>query len=98
MLEEILVPILEEDSPDDMLFQQDGALPHFRKEVTDFLNSKFSDLKSQFSRYTWIGRSEPIAWPPRSPDLTPPDFFFQGYIKDCTCHHWLPLCRNLMVV
>ncbi|GFY09958.1 transposable element Tcb1 transposase [Trichonephila clavipes] len=24
----------------------------------------------------------PIAWPPRSPDLTPLDFFFWGYIKD----------------
>jgi hypothetical protein len=41
MLEEFLTPILEEEGPDDMLFQQDGALPHFHKEVTDFLNRKF---------------------------------------------------------
>ena len=24
----------------------------------------------------WIGRSGPIAWPPRSPDITPIDFWF----------------------
>jgi hypothetical protein len=24
----------------------------------------------------WIGRGGPIAWPPRSPDLTPLDIFF----------------------
>jgi hypothetical protein len=30
----------------------------------------------------WIGRRGPIAWPPRSPDLTLLDFFLWGYIKD----------------
>jgi hypothetical protein len=30
----------------------------------------------------WIGRSGPIAWPPRSPDLTPLDFFLWGYVKN----------------
>ena len=30
----------------------------------------------------WIGRSETIAWPPRSPDLTPLDFSVWGYVKD----------------
>jgi hypothetical protein len=29
----------------------------------------------------WIGRGGPIAWPPRSPDLTPLDFFLWGYVK-----------------
>ncbi|GBN61748.1 hypothetical protein AVEN_25533-1 [Araneus ventricosus] len=27
------------------------------------------------------GRGFPIAWPPRSPDLTPLDYFFWGYVK-----------------
>jgi hypothetical protein len=27
-------------------------------------------------------RSGPIAWPPRSPDLTPLDFDLCGYVKD----------------
>ena len=29
----------------------------------------------------WIGRSGGLEWPPRSPDLTPPDFFLWGVIK-----------------
>ena len=30
----------------------------------------------------WIGRRGPIEWPARSPDLTPPDFFLWGVIKN----------------
>jgi hypothetical protein len=30
----------------------------------------------------WIGRGGPIAWPPRSPDLTPLDIFLWGYVKN----------------
>jgi hypothetical protein len=30
----------------------------------------------------WAGRDRPIQWPPRSPDLTPLDFFLWGYDKD----------------
>ena len=30
----------------------------------------------------WIGRDGPIPWPPRSPDITPLDFFLWGYVKD----------------
>jgi hypothetical protein len=29
----------------------------------------------------WIGRGGPIAWPFRSPDLTPLIFFLCGYVK-----------------
>ncbi|GBM95153.1 hypothetical protein AVEN_17586-1 [Araneus ventricosus] len=29
----------------------------------------------------WIGRGGPVAWPPRSPDLNPLDFFFSGHMK-----------------
>ena len=29
----------------------------------------------------WIGRGGPVAWPPRSPDLTPLDFFLWEHIK-----------------
>jgi hypothetical protein len=36
ILEEFLMPILKEQGPNDMLFQQDGAPPHFHKEMTDF--------------------------------------------------------------
>ena len=30
----------------------------------------------------WVGRGGPTAWPPRSPGLTPLDFFAWGFIKD----------------
>ena len=53
---------------------QDGAPPHFSCFVTDVLNERFPDV--------WIGRGGPIPWPPQSPDLSPPDFFLWGYIKN----------------
>ena len=53
---------------------QDGAPPHYLTEVRDYLNDRFPNQ--------WIGRSAPIAWPPRSQDLTPLDFFLWGFIKD----------------
>ncbi|GBM03348.1 hypothetical protein AVEN_256893-1 [Araneus ventricosus] len=30
----------------------------------------------------WIGRGGPIPWSPRSPDITPLDFFLWGYVKN----------------
>jgi hypothetical protein len=30
----------------------------------------------------WVGRAGPIPRPPRSPDLTPCDFYVWGYVKD----------------
>ena len=53
---------------------QDGAPPHFSSFVTDVLNERFPDA--------WIGSGGPIPWPPRSPDISPIDFFLWGYIKD----------------
>jgi hypothetical protein len=29
----------------------------------------------------WIGRGGPVAWPARSPDLTPLDFFLWGFVN-----------------
>lgn len=37
---DILMPVLQEEGTDGMLFQQDGSSPHFQKEVMDILNSK----------------------------------------------------------
>ncbi|KAJ4436638.1 hypothetical protein ANN_16769 [Periplaneta americana] len=67
---------LERDSPkiNGYVFQQDGAPPHYALHVTDHLNECFHQR--------WIGRGGPTAWPLRSPDLIPLDFFFWGYIKD----------------
>ena len=59
------------------IFVQDGAPSHFSCFVTDVLNERFPDA--------WIGRGGPIPWPPRSPDLSPLDFFLWGYIKNIVC-------------
>jgi hypothetical protein len=76
------MPILEEQGPDETLFQQDRALPQFHKEVTDFLNSKISEI--------YIGRGMPITWPPNSFDLTPLISSFWG---DATIgHHFAGPC------
>ena len=53
---------------------QDGDPPHFSWFVTDVVNERFPDA--------WIGKGGPIPWPPRSPDLSPLDFFLWGYIKN----------------
>src|SRR5258705_8736514 len=39
------------------------------------------DLDARFHN-RWIGRGRPIPWPPRSPDMTPLDFFMWGFVKD----------------
>lgn len=56
-----------------MYFMQDGAPPHFSREVRQYLTDTFNNH--------WIGRAGPVPWPPRSPDLTPCDFFLWGYVK-----------------
>ena len=52
----------------DMWFQHDGALAHSAINVREWLNSHFNGR--------WIGCGGVIAWPPRSPDMNPLDFFY----------------------
>ena len=74
MLEQFLEPQLISDGiMDTVVFQQDGAPPHFAITVRDYLNQDFPAR--------WIGRAAPMKWPPRSPDLTPLDIFAWGFIK-----------------
>ena len=68
-LQEVLGELLEDVSLDihrRLWFQNDGAPPHFGGMVCHHLNRCFGQ--------GWIGRGGPIAWHPRSPDLTPLDF------------------------
>lgn len=60
-----------------MWFQQDGAPPHFSRATRTLLNEIFGDR--------WIGRGGPVQWPPRSPDLTPLDYFYGGVSKRKLC-------------
>lgn len=55
-------------------FQQDGAQCHFALIVRQLLNNLFPGK--------WIGRRGAIEWPPRSPDLSPLDYFYWGYLKN----------------
>lgn len=73
MLEQFAVPQITDLQPN-VMFQQDGAPPHWSLDVRTFLNDTFPQR--------WIGRGGPIPWPPRSPDITPLDFFLWGYVKD----------------
>ena len=66
MLKHYVVPQLEEFQPW-VVYQQDGALPHWGLIVHDFLNEHF--------RNRWIGKNGPRPRLPRSPDITPLDFF-----------------------
>jgi len=54
-------------------FQQDGAPPHRTERVLAFLENAFEDRL--------MSHGCPIAWPPRSQDLTPLDYFFWDYLK-----------------
>lgn len=55
-------------------YQLDGAPAHSSHEVSEELNAMFGNR--------WIGRRSSLFWPPRSPDLTPLDFYLWGRIKN----------------
>lgn len=55
-------------------FQQDGATPHTANVTMQFLNETFPGRL--------LSRKSDFPWPAHSPDLTCPDFFLWGYLKD----------------
>lgn len=90
MLEYYAVPQMlqaQEEWGYEITFQQDGAPPHWALEVRQYLNHVFPGR--------WLGRNGPTAWAPRSPDLTPPDFFLWGYVKDVVFKTPVPTIRDL---
>ncbi len=52
----------------------DGAPPHSALTARACLD--------EHSPGCWVGRRGPREWPPRSPDLTPCDFYLWGYTKE----------------
>ena len=56
-----------------MWLMHDGAPPHNTGNVTEYLCNVFQRRV--------IANNGPIKWPPRSPDLTPLDFFLWGQLK-----------------
>lgn len=76
MLREHIIPTLDEMGVlDEATWMQDGATPHRTREVMNFLRHEFA----RGDRV--IGLGFPFAWPARSPDLTPCDYFLWGHMK-----------------
>ena len=80
---------------DDYILQLDGGNPppHFHRNVRVFLN--------RVPQQRWIGRAAKgdnhlLPWPPRSPDLTPRDFFLWVFFKDSV--YVPPLSMSLKVL
>lgn len=75
MLERFFVQQLRRKrvSPNKIWFQQDGAKAHTAKLTMNYLGRIFGRRV--------LSKGAAIVWPPRSPDLTAPDFFLWGYIK-----------------
>ena len=74
MLNNNFLPSVENWPLGEMWFQQDGAPPHYSIAARNWLNDNFQNR--------WIGRRGSIEYPPRSPDLTPADFFLWGVLKN----------------
>ena len=51
----------------------DGTPAHFSHVIREYLDVPYPNR--------WMGRAEPVAWPPRSPDLNPVDFYLWGRLK-----------------
>lgn len=76
LLGTVVVDFLEELSIENRTscwYQLDGAPAHRSEAVTEELQGLFEER--------WIRLNGPFEWPPRSPDLTPLDFYLWGTIK-----------------
>ena len=71
------LPGLLEDIPlllrSQMYCQIGGAPPHYTLRVREILHEIFPNR--------WLGRVGPVAWPPRSTDQTPLDYYLWGHMK-----------------
>ena len=73
MMTNFVMPIIRRKRMRQFWFQQDGAPPHISRITIDFLKKLFPGRL--------MSKSGDLDWPPRSPDLTLPDFFLWGYLK-----------------
>lgn len=76
ILTEMFLPELLEKcgSLENVWFQQDGAPAHYANETLLLLGNIFQDRV--------VSRGLGHEWPPRSPDLTPCDFYLWGAVQD----------------
>ncbi|GFW42081.1 uncharacterized protein TNCV_1905391 [Trichonephila clavipes] len=75
MLQNRIIPSLaDKHLLERTIFMQDGAPPHIARRVKDLLRKSFGDDRV-------LSRHFHHAWPPRSPDLSPCDYWLWGYLK-----------------
>lgn len=76
LLENDVIPALQQrQCLDRTIFMQDGATPHIASSVKEVLQRRFGNDRI-------ISRHFPTPWPPRSPDITPCDFWLWGFLKN----------------
>ncbi|GBN72744.1 hypothetical protein AVEN_134293-1 [Araneus ventricosus] len=76
MIRDFVIPQLQQRTClQDIIFMQDGVPPHKDRRVDQLLRQQFKDARV-------ISRHFPTAWPARSPDITPCDFWLWGFLKD----------------
>lgn len=78
MLRRRFIPALKRRRGFDMntvVFQQDGAPPHCSDRTLQY-------LRKYFPGDQLISRMTDNPWPPYSLDLSPPDYFLWGYLKE----------------
>lgn len=75
MLQTNILPAIQNLYDDELFYmQQDGAPPHYHRDVRLYLDRILPGR--------WVGRRGAIEYPPRSPDLTPLDFYLWGTVKN----------------
>ena len=79
MLQNWLMELLFEEKRARFIFQRDGAPPQWSVNLKQCLNATLHNK--------WIGHAGNdncllLHWPPRSPDLTPCEFFLWGHVKE----------------
>lgn len=73
MMRKYVMPQIRRNNMQHYWFQQDGAPPHTSRFTIDCLKPLFPGRL--------ISKNGDFDWPPRSPDLTPPDFYLWGFLK-----------------
>lgn len=87
-LREEVIPTLQLNRYKHHYYQQDGASVHWTIVARHLLDDNLPGR--------WIGRSGPIEWPARSPDLSVNDFWLWGYLRDNVFQE--PRAENLQVL
>lgn len=91
ILQNSLVPYLKQHRLcSKSIYQHDGAPPHIKKNVQQFLTKTFGEDRL-------ISRFHTHLWPPRSPDLSPVDFWYWGMLKRLVYQPGLPPSKTELI-